>query len=59
MLADGNQVTESSDSDVKSEGLTVKFQLEATGSYELTIEDPKPPGEAETPVEMDLEQSTG
>ncbi|XP_013872655.1 protein ELYS [Austrofundulus limnaeus] len=55
---DGNQVTESSDSDVKSENLTVKIQLESTESYELTIEEPKPPGEAETPNEMDLEQST-
>ncbi|XP_037546575.1 protein ELYS [Nematolebias whitei] len=60
---DGNQVTESSDSEIKSKDLPVKnevlnVQPEATESSELNIEEPKPAEKAETPNEMDLEQET-
>lgn len=64
ILADGNQVTESSDTEIKSKDLPVKneglkVQLGATESSELNIEEPEPAEEDETSNKMDLEQETG
>lgn len=58
MLADGNQAAESSDSELRSKDLPVKNE-ELKVQSELNTEEPKPAEEAETPNEMDLEQSTG
>ena len=61
-----NQISESSDSEVKSEDLPVAeglyLQSEAVELLEQSIEHPKPSAETETtnePTLEDLEQSTG
>lgn len=62
MLADGNQVTEISDTEIKSKDLPVKnevLKVQPEATSELNVEEPEPVEEVETSNKMDLEQETG